>query len=155
LYVWRCRADTMRYRSCILVLMLVSFAASRTPATVYRMLTGDYTTINPDWTAYENGCSFGTASNGTPSAPLISAQHFAGSNSIQIQVPTDNSGNKERFEYVISQPADVNGLHFDNARYCGFVFKFGLPAAAFTISDLFWQAWQGSSLGPSAILKLT
>jgi len=145
----------MRHSSLILILISISLVTVRAPATVYRMLTGDYTAINPDWTAYENGWSFDTASNGSPSAPMISAQHFAGNNSIQIQVPTDNTGNKQRFEYVISQPADADGLHFDNARYCGFAFKLGSPAAAFNSSDLFWQAWQGSPWGPPASLKLT
>jgi len=69
----------------------------RTPATVFRMLTGDYTTINPDWSAYENGNTFATVESGSPFQPLISTQHFAGNRSIQIQVPTDNTGRKERF----------------------------------------------------------
>jgi hypothetical protein len=75
---------------------------------------------------------------------LILTQHYAGNNSIQIQVPTDNTGNKERFEYQILAAADPDGLHFDNARYSGFAFKLGALAAAFQSSDLFWQAWQGS-----------
>jgi hypothetical protein len=119
------------------------------------MLTGDYTTINPDWSAYENGWSYDTVESGSPVQPQISTQHFAGTNSIQIQVPTDNSGNKQRFEYVICHATDTNGLHFDNARYCGFAFKLAAPAASFQSSDLFWQAWQGSPWGPPASLKLT
>ena len=59
---------------------------------------------------------------GSPFQPLISTQHCAGNNSIQIQVPTDNTGNKERFEYQILAAADPGGLHFDNARYSGFAF---------------------------------
>ncbi len=118
------------------------------------MMTGDYTTINANWSAYENGWTFATVESGSPFAPLISTQHYAGNYSMQIQVPTDNSGNKERFEYVIMPAADTNGLHFDNARYCGFAFKLGAPAAAFNSSDLFWQAWQGSPWGPPASLKL-
>ena len=140
------------------VVLTVVFAASvalRSSATVFRMLSGDYTTINPDWSAYENGWSFDTVESGNPSQPLISTQHFAGNNSIQIQVPSDASGNKERFEYVICHATDSNGLHFDNARHCGFAFRLGSPVAAFNSSDLFWQAWQGSPWGPPASLKLT
>ena len=126
-----------------LLSLCLAFAKVPVSATVFRMLTGDYTTINPDWAAYENGYTFNTVEDGTPSAPVISTQHFAGSYSIQIQVPTDTSGSKERFEYVIAHGSDSDGLHFDNARYCGFAFKVG-SSAAFTSSDLFWQAWQGS-----------
>ena len=125
-----------------LIPVLLALAAVPAPATVFRMLTGDYTTINPDWSAYENGYTFGTVEDGTPSAPLISTQHLAGSASIQIQVPTDTSGNKQRFEYVIAHASDSDGLHFDNARYCGFAFKVG-STTGFSSSDLFWQAWQG------------
>src|SRR5262249_38541043 len=128
----------MKFRAFIVVLVLL--ATGRAPATVYRMMTGDYTTINPDWSAYENGNSFDTVESGAPSQPLISTEHYAGTSSIQIQVPTDNTGNKERFEYVIAHATDTNGLHFDNARYCGFAFKLSSPAAAFNSSDLFWQA---------------
>jgi hypothetical protein len=136
-----------------LITLLFSHVTAR--ATVYRMLTGDFTTINPDWSAYENGFSFDTVESGTPFQPLVSTQHFKGNASLQIQVPTDTSGNKERFEYVIAHATAQDGLHFDNARYCGFAFKLGSPAAAFTSSDLFWQAWQGSPWGPPASLKLT
>ena len=110
--------------------------------------------INPDFSAYENGWSFDTVEDGSPSARLISTQHFLGNYSIQIQVSVDASGNKERFEYVIAHASDPDGLRFDNARYCGFAFKVG-SAAAFTSSDLFCQAWQGSPWGPPASLKLT
>jgi hypothetical protein len=136
------------------ILVFLALAAAQVQATVFRMLTGDYTSINPDWSAYENGCTYDTVEDGTPSAPLISTQHLTGSYSIQIQVPTDTSGNKERFEYVIAHASDPDGLHFDNARYCGFAFKLG-STAGFTSSDLFWQAWQGSPWGPPASLKLT
>ena len=139
----------------ILFFVLAILFVQRTPATVFRMLTGDYTTINADWSAYENGSTFATVESGSPFQPLISTQHFAGNNSIQIQVPTDNTGSKERFEYQTLAAADPDGLHFDNARYSGFVFKLGSPAAAFQSSDLFWQAWQGSPWGPPASLKLT
>ncbi|MDB6017187.1 MAG: hypothetical protein JWR19_1676 [Pedosphaera sp.] len=138
-----------------LTLAMILCATIRARAAVYRMLTGDYTTINPDWSAYENGRSFDTVESGSPLQPLISTQHFAGSNSIQIQVPTDTCGSKERFEYTIAHASDPDGLHFDNARYCGFAFKLGSPSAAFNSSDLFWQAWQGSPWGPPASLKLT
>jgi|GEM_PF-2250479 hypothetical protein len=142
----------MKLHFSILVFALVAVCSH---GTVYRMLTGDYTTINPDWSAYENGWTFDTVENGSPSQPLISTQYFTGNSSIQIQVPTDGSGSKERFEYVVCHASDTNGLHFDNARYCGFAFKLGSPAAAFNSSDLFWQAWQGSPWGPPASLKLT
>ncbi len=138
-----------------LVPAFVVLAAERAPATVFRMLTGDYTIINPDRSAYENGWSFDTVESGTPLQPLIATQHFAGNGSIQIQVPTDASGTKERFEYVVAHATGPDGLHFDNARYCGFAFRLGSPAAAFSSSDLFWQAWQGSPWGPPASLKLT
>ena len=104
-------------------LILVLLSASTASANVYRMLTGDYTTLNPDWSAYENGNTFTTVESGTPSQPLISTQHYAGNYSIQIQVPTDNTGDKERFEYTLLPASDLNGLHFDNARYSGFAFK--------------------------------
>jgi hypothetical protein len=145
----------MKMRVPALILMFAVLAVYRAPATVYRLLTGDYTIINPDWSAYENGNSFDTVESGTPSQPLVSTQHYAGNSSIQIQVPTDNTGSKERFEYVICHASAPEGLHFDNARYCGFAFKLGSPAAAFNSSDLFWQAWQGSPWGPPASLKLT
>lgn len=143
----------MNSRTILFGFMLLASVSGQ--AAVYRMLTGDYTTINPDWSAYENGWSFDTVESGSPSQPLVSTQHFAGNYSLQIQVPTDTSGNKERFEYVVAHASDTNGLHFDNARYCGFAFKLGSPALAFTSSDLFWQAWQGSPWGPPASLKLT
>jgi hypothetical protein len=137
-----------------LIPVFLALAGLSAPATLFRMLTGDYTTINPDWSAHENGYTFNPVEDGTPSAPVLSTQHFAGSYSIQVQVPTDTSGNKERFEYVIAHASDPDGLHFDNARYCGFAFKLG-SSTAFTSSDLFWQAWQGSPWGPPASLKLT
>src|ERR1022692_4107609 len=84
-------------------------AVESASATVFRMLTGDFTTINPDWTAYENGRTFATVESGSPFSPLISTQHFAGNKSIQIQLPTDNSGSKERFEYRIAAAADPDG----------------------------------------------
>jgi hypothetical protein len=145
----------MKLRVLILILACVLSAIDRATAVVFRMMTGDYTTINGNWSAYENGCTFATVESGSPFAPLISTQHYAGNHSIQIQVPSDNTTNKERFEYVIIPASDTNGLHFDNARYCGFAFKLGSPAAAFGSSDLFWQAWQGSPWGPPASLKLT
>ncbi len=152
----------MKWRPCqcgqvvhVALLAAVLFGTERAPATVFRLLTGDYTFINGDWSAYENGRTFETVQSGAPSPPLLSTQHYAGQSSIQIQVPTDNSGAKERFEYVIAMASDADGLHFDNARYCGFAFRLGSPAAAFTSSDLFWQAWQGSPWGPPASLKLT
>jgi len=145
----------MMTRAFVLTLIMAFLAVGQARATVFKMLTGDYTTINPDWSAYENGNTFATVESGTPFQPLISTQHFAGSHSIQIQVPMDNSGNKERFEYVISHATDADGLHFDNARYCGFAFRLASPAAAFNSSDLFWQGWQGSPWGPPASLKLT
>ena len=141
-------------KALALIPVFLALAELPAPATVFRMLTGDYTTINPDWSAYENGYTFNTVEDGTPSSPMISTQHFTGNYSIQIQVPTDNTGNKERFEYVIAHASDSDGLHFDNARYCGFAFKVG-SSSAFTSSDLFWQAWQGSPWGPPASLKLT
>jgi hypothetical protein len=119
------------------------------------MLTGDYTTLNPDWSAYENGNTFTTVESGTPSQPLISTQHYAGNYSIQIQVPTDNTGNKERFEYTLLPAADSNGLHFDTARYSGFAFRVASPTSSFQSSALIWQAWQGSPWGPPASFKLT
>ncbi len=142
-------------RVLILILAAGWLAVPKTSATVFRMLTGDYTTINADWTAYENGNSFATVESGSPLEPVISTQHYAGNESIQIQVPTDASGSKERFEYQIAAAADTNGLHFDNARYCGFAFRLGSPTAAFASSDLFWQAWQGYPWGPPASLKVT
>jgi hypothetical protein len=145
----------VKMRALILTLAFGILTVHQTSATVFRMLTGDYTTINTDWSAYENGDTFATVESGSPLQPLISTQHFAGNNSIQIQVPTDNSGSKERFEYQIAAAADPDGLHFDNARYSGFAFKLGSPADAFQSSDLFWQAWQGSPWGPPASLKLT
>jgi Concanavalin A-like lectin/glucanases superfamily/Polysaccharide lyase/Bacterial Ig domain len=141
-------------KTLALIPLFLVLAQVQGAATVFRMLTGDYTTINADWSAYENGYTFNTVQDGTPSAPVISTQHFAGSYSIQVQVPTDTSGGKERFEYVIAHASDSDGLHFDNARYCGFAFKVG-SSAGFTSSDLFWQAWQGYPWGPPASLKLT
>lgn len=139
----------------ILTFACAALFASRARATVFRMLTGDYTVINADWSAYENGNTFDTVESGSPLQPVISTQHYAGTGSIQIQVPTDTSGNKERFEYTIAHATDADGLHFDNSRYCGFAFKLGTNAAAFNSSDLFWQAWQGFPWGPPASLKLT
>jgi hypothetical protein len=144
----------MNTRALFLTAVIILFAGSAT-ASVFRMVTGDYTTINPDWSACENGWAFDTVESGSPSQPLVSTQHYAGNFSIQIQVPTDTAGNKERFEYVIAHATDPDGLHFDNSRYCGFAFKLGSPGSAFLGSDLFWQAWQGSPWGPPASLKLT
>ena len=141
--------------SLISTVVLLAFLAHPAQATVYRLLTGDYTTINADWSAYENGQTFTTVESGTPSAPVISTQHYAGNASLTIQVPTDNTGNKERFEYTLAHASDPDGLHFDNARYSGFAFRLASPAASFGSSMLFWQAWQGSPWGPPASLKLT
>ena len=134
-------------------ILLVILAGTNASATVYRMMTGDYTTINNDWSANEGGYTFDPVEDGSPATPVISAEHFAGKYSIGIQVPTDNSGNKERFEYKIAKAADADGLHFDNARYCGFAFKLAAPTASFGSSTLIWQAWQGSPWGPPASLK--
>jgi hypothetical protein len=143
---------TCRAVCCAVILAALPFAAS---ATVFRMLSGDFTAINADWSASENGRTFTTVESGSPSAPLISTERYAGTSSIQVQVPTDNTGNKQRFEYTIAHASDPDGLHFDNARYSGFAFKLGTPAAGFGSSTLFWQAWQGSPWGPPASLKLT
>ena len=70
-----------------LISAFLALAVVQVSATVFRMLTGDYTAINADWSAYENGYTFDTVEDGTPSAPVISTQHFAGSYSLQIQVP--------------------------------------------------------------------
>jgi hypothetical protein len=124
-----------------------------TPNTLFRIMTGDNTTINPDWTATENGYHFDIAENGTPSAPTISPIHLYGNYSIKIQVPTDLSGNAERFEYKIAKATDSDGLHFDNYRYCGFAFMLDSASAPFLNSTIFWQAWQGNPWGPPCMLK--
>ena len=49
----------------ILFFVLAILFVQRTPATVFRMLTGDYTTINADWSAYENGSTFATVESGS------------------------------------------------------------------------------------------
>lgn len=136
-----------------LSLAIWGLAASTADATVFRMLTGDYTTINSDWSASESGWSFAPVTDGALAKPSISSAHYAGNYSIAIQVPTDESGQKQRVEYKIAGAADADGLHFDNARYSGFAFKLGAPVAAFESSTLFWQAWQGSPWGPPASLK--
>jgi hypothetical protein len=136
--------------------LLVVASLVQSPATVYRVLSGDNTAINADWSASEGPWTFDTVISGSPAMPWISStQHYSGSYSLGIQVPTDNTGNKERFEYVIAHAAEPDGLHFDNARYSGFAFKLASPAAAFGSSTLLWQAWQGSPWGPPASLKLT
>ncbi|TAK96410.1 MAG: hypothetical protein EPO07_14595, partial [Verrucomicrobia bacterium] len=146
----------MKVNAFALLVAFALFAASESSATVYRILTGDNTAINPDWSASENSRTFQTVISGSPSKPWISStQHFSGAYSIGIQVPTDNSGEKERFEYTIAHASDPDGLHFDNARYSGFAFKLASPASSFGSSMLFWQAWQGSPWGPPASLKLT
>ena len=55
----------MKLRALILILAFGLLLVPRTPATVFRMLTGDYTTINPDWSAYENGSTFATVESGS------------------------------------------------------------------------------------------
>jgi len=56
----------MKMRAVGLTLVFALLAIERAPATVFRMLTGDYTTINPDWSAYENGNTFDTVESGSP-----------------------------------------------------------------------------------------
>ena len=133
--------------------LLAAVVVTRAPAGVYRELTGDFTTINSNRSASESGYTFDPVQNGSPPAPWISTEHFAGNNSIGIQVPTDHSGNTQRFEYKILKAADADGLHFDNARFSGFAFKLGSAPASFTSSTIFWQAWQGSPWGPPVSLK--
>jgi len=120
---------------------------------VLRLITGDNTVINSDWTASEGGYAFAVVQDGTPSEPYISSAHFTGEHSLAFSVPTDTSGHKQRVEYKIAQAADADGLHFDNARYAGFAFKLGAAPAAFTDSAIFWQAWQGYPYGPPISLK--
>lgn len=128
--------------------------ARNSPATVFRLLTGDYTTINPDnWSATENGYSYDEVVNGSPYAPWISTNHFVDNYSIGIEVPTDTSGNKERFEYRIISNTDTNAPHFNNFRYCGFAFMLATNALPFTDSTLIWQGFQGSPWGAPAMLK--
>jgi len=143
----------MRARIICFVALLVHLIAGATLAAVYRMLSGDHTTINPDRSATEAGDTFDPVQNGSPAAPWISTEHFAGNYSVGMQVPTDHSGNAQRFEYKILKAAETNGLHFDNARYSGFAFKLASSPAAFTGSSIFWQAWQGSPWGPPVSLK--
>jgi len=143
----------MRARIICFVALFVHLIAGATSAAVYRMMSGDHTTINPDRSATEAGDTFDPVQNGSPAAPWISTEHFAGNYSIGMQVPTDHSGNAQRFEYKILKAAETNGLHFDNARYSGFAFKLASAPAAFTGSSIFWQAWQGSPWGPPVSLK--
>lgn len=124
----------------------------RSPA-VLRLLTGDDTTIASDWTASEGGAKFAAVTDGRPLEPWISSAHAFGARSLAFSVPTDTSGHKERVEYKIARAEDLDGLHFDNARYTGFAFKLGASPAPFLGSSIFWQAWQGYPWGPPASLK--
>jgi len=120
------------------------------------VLTGDGTTIRSDWKAVEAGDPYvhPVVDDGSPSKPWISTAHYVGSKSIAFQVPTDLSGARQRFEYKIAQAADSSGLHFDNARYSGFVFKIGGTAAPFLSSALIWQAHQGAPYSPPVQLSI-
>jgi hypothetical protein len=121
---------------------------------VIRKLTGDATTIRADWSAIEAGMVYETVRDGSPQMPAIVPEHFAGSAGIQLAVPTDDSGHKERIEYKLARATDPDGLHFDNARYSGFALLVPNDAAPFRNSSIFWQAWQGYPYGPPVSLKL-
>ncbi len=131
----------------------VSDASAVAGSSVLRLITGDDTVIAADWTASEGGHTFSVVKDGTPLEPWISSAHEAGSKSLAFGVNTDTSGHKQRVEYKIAQAADVDGLHFDNARYAGFAMKLGDSPAPFTSSAIFWQAWQGYPYGPPVSLK--
>jgi hypothetical protein len=130
-------------------------AQSELSAPLLRILTGDHTTIGDDWVAEEGGARFAVVTDGDPQRPWISSAHFAGAHSLAFGVPGDESGHKQRVEYKIAQADDVDGLHFDNARYAGFAFKLGAAPAAFEGTAIFWQAWQGFPWGPPASLKFS
>jgi hypothetical protein len=137
----------------IFLLALAGLYAGDCPATAFRLLNGDNTVIYSDWNAIEGGNEFYVVTNGAPTKPFLSTEHYLGSNSVAFQVPTDTSGNKERVEYKILETADTNGLNFTNARYCGFAFMLATNPLPFTDSSIFWQAWQGSPWGAPAMLK--
>lgn len=135
------------------ILVVTVIAACHSPATEFRLLSGDNTTVHSDWNATESGNEFFVVTDGVPTKPFISTQHYLGSNSVGFTVPTDTSGNKERVEYKILRTTDPDGLTFTNARYCGFAFMLAPSPLPFTDSSIFWQAWQGSPWGAPASLK--
>ena len=73
---------------------------------VLRQLTGDGTTIADDWTAAEGGATFAVVKDGSPDKPYLSSAHFAGRSSLAFQVPSDDTGHKQRVEYKLLAAAD-------------------------------------------------
>jgi hypothetical protein len=136
---------------------IYSVSAQSDQTRLIRNLTGDNIIINEDWSASTTDGSFRfeTVRNGNPLMPRRSDHPGTGSaHSIAFEVPTDQSGHKERIEYKIAKASDPDGLHFDNARYSRFSFYLAAPSAPFLGSAIIYQCWQGFPFGPPVSLKV-
>ncbi|HUJ60664.1 MAG TPA: heparin lyase I family protein [Kofleriaceae bacterium] len=144
----------MLSRLALIALAGCAPAAASPGGDVLRLLSGDATTIEADWTAREGGHRFAVVRDGAPVRPAISDHHAFGARGLAFEVPTDTSGHKQRVEYKLLEAAAPDGLHFDNARYIGFAFQLAAKPAPFLGSAIFCQAWQGFPYGPPVSLKL-
>lgn len=117
-----------------------------------RLLDGN-AAIRPDGSAFEDGVTYPTVTDGMPQLPALVSDPSLG-RVLAFTVPTDTSGHKQRIEYKLAQAVDPDGLHFDNARYAGFAFQIPATSQPFLGTAIFWQAWQGYPYGPPISLKI-